>query len=181
MNMDDYGFQSPLVDIYILNENPNAPKQGHMSHGLDLYFNIKEPVMMERGRTYCMPTGIRMFVNPRNATFGDAWLLPRSSCSILEKMHKREGQGVVSYENCALRMTNTIALIDWDYRGEIQARVTLESHTRNLFSIRPDKAYVQLVPRSTFARFVVVSSLDEIPEAYKVETSRGSGGFGSTG
>jgi dUTPase len=184
---EDYGFSSPQVKIYILNENKNVPKQGHNSHGLDLCFHLNEPFRIFGHRTYCLPLGVKMFVRPQDSRFGDAYLMPRSSSSLLEKhhefVHENGGLGSFkSYDICELRMANTFALIDWDYRGEIQGRVHL-GLAGNLSSVvlDPDRAYLQLVPRSTFARFEVVDNINDIPKEWRVETKRGSGGFGSTG
>ena len=183
----DYGFGQPLVTIYVLNENRNAPKQGHNSHGLDVCFNLSEPLRIYCHRTYCLPMGVKMFVRPQDARFGDAYLMPRSSVSLLSKNHEMVHENGAlgsfkSYDTHCLQMTNTFALIDWDYRGDVQGRVRLES-SGNIHNVvlEPDRAYLQLVPRSTFARFKVVNSLNEVPAEYKVETNRGDGGFGSSG
>lgn len=179
----EYGFGAPRVIIYVLNENRHPPKQGHGSHGLDLCFNLSQPIEIYPHRTYCLPTGARIFVRPQDSAHGDVFLMPRSSASLLtkevEKVHQNGTLGEFkSYERSALRMANTFALIDWDYRGEIQGRVTVDGTAKVL---QPDKAYLQLVPRSPFASFEVVDHINQIPPEWRVETKRGEGGFGSTG
>lgn len=180
---DDYGFGSPRVIIYVLNENRHSPKRGHGSHGLDLCFNLAEPLTVYRGRTFCLPTGARIFVRPQDSAHGDVFLMPRSSCSLLSQVdgivHSNGELGEFkSYERSELRMANTFALIDWDYRGEIQGRVNIEGPNSVL---QPDRAYLQLVPRSPFATFEVVNYINQVPPEWRAETKRGSGGFGSTG
>ena len=67
---------------------------------------------------------------------------------------------------------NTPGTIDEDYRGEV--KVILANLGNEPFEVRRGERIAQLVPASVLkARFVEVASLDE--------TSRGTGGFGSTG
>ena len=67
---------------------------------------------------------------------------------------------------------NTPGTIDSDYRGEV--KVILANLGSEPFEIRRGERIAQLVPAPVLrAAFREVSSLDE--------TSRGSGGFGSTG
>ena len=67
---------------------------------------------------------------------------------------------------------NSPGTIDADYRGEI--KVLLINHGDEAFDVKPGDRIAQLVVAPVVqAHFRVVKSLDE--------TSRGSGGFGSTG
>jgi dUTP pyrophosphatase len=67
---------------------------------------------------------------------------------------------------------NTPGTIDHDYRGEV--KVILANLGAEPFDVRRGERIAQLVPAPVLkARFVEVAEL--------AETSRGSGGFGSTG
>ena len=82
-------------------------------------------------------------------------LLPRSSIS-----------------KTPLRLSNSIGLIDPGYRGELMAAV--DNIKSNPYTIKPGQRLFQLVAMSGSAiHFELVDSLSE--------TTRGSGGFGSTG
>lgn len=71
-----------------------------------------------------------------------------------------------------LELNNTCGVIDADYRGEWKA--VLRTKTPTTFSWKADERVLQLV---------VVPCLDVIPELVDEldETTRGAGGFGSTG
>lgn len=67
---------------------------------------------------------------------------------------------------------NTPGLIDTDYRGELGVILINQGHT--VFAVKQGDRIAQLsIHKVEPARFVEVSDLDE--------TSRGAGGFGSTG
>lgn len=174
--------ENKQVKIYLLNENKHEPKRGHNSNSIDIYFNLDEPLDLTPGVTYCVPMGVRMFVRREDAQHGDVFLMPRSSCSLLKKRPVSGvlPEGVEAFDNFSLRMANTFALIDWDYRGDIQGRVTLDSKGPR-FALEPGKAYLQLIPRSPFASFAVVNSIEQVPLQWRGTTNRGAGGFGSTG
>jgi dUTP pyrophosphatase len=71
-----------------------------------------------------------------------------------------------------ITVANAPGLIDSGYRGEI--RVGLINHSAETFTVNPGDRIAQLVIMAVEAvEYVDVESLDE--------TSRGSGGFGSTG
>ena len=67
---------------------------------------------------------------------------------------------------------NTPGTIDSDYRGEV--KVILANLGREPFEVRRGERIAQLVPAP-----VLKASFREVPEL--AETSRGAGGFGSTG
>lgn len=71
-----------------------------------------------------------------------------------------------------LRLANSIGLIDGGYLGELKA--ALYNTSNEPFTIKKGERYVQLVvPDLTEVSFEIVSELRD--------TSRGKGGFGSTG
>ena len=71
-----------------------------------------------------------------------------------------------------LRLCNSIGLIDGGYRGEIMAVV--DNIKKDPYTLRPGQRLFQLVsPDLSAIKFIIVDKLSD--------TSRGSGGFGSTG
>ena len=83
------------------------------------------------------------------------WLIPRSSIS-----------------KTPLRMANSIGLIDVGYRGEIMAKV--DNIKTDTFTIKKGTRLFQIAsPTLDEINFTIVSELSE--------TTRGEGGFGSTG
>ncbi|HXU91615.1 MAG TPA: dUTP diphosphatase [Methylomirabilota bacterium] len=119
--------------------------------GLDLY--AAETLTLEPGERAAVRTGIAVAI-PRGCA---GFVLPRSGLAL------RHG----------LSLVNTPGLIDAGYRGEI--RVVLINHDRSArVSVARGERIAQLViQRVEAAELVEVDTLSE--------TSRGSGGFGSTG
>lgn len=72
-----------------------------------------------------------------------------------------------------LMMMNSIGLIDKDYRGNIMAKVKNVTITDNEYIKKNDRLFQIVGPNFQPFKVKIVSELDE--------TSRGSGGFGSTG
>ena len=71
-----------------------------------------------------------------------------------------------------ISVPNAPGTIDSDYRGEV--KILLINHGTEPFAIRRGERIAQLVPAAvTLAEFDEVENLDE--------TTRGTGGFGSTG
>lgn len=71
-----------------------------------------------------------------------------------------------------ISVPNTPGTIDSDYRGEL--KILLINHGDEPFPIRRGERIAQLVPAA-----VTLASFDEVEEL--CETTRGAGGFGSTG
>ena len=122
--------------------------------GLDL--RSKFDVFLELGKRTLVGTGVQVKIPPGYVGF----LIPRSSLS------KR---GIV--------MTNSIGVIDSDYRGEIMASLMYTGHEGPQV-IASGERIVQLV--------IVPSALPEVLVRYQDDedwndTARGVGGFGSTG
>ena len=144
------------MKLFIKPHNTTAKKlyqnHGHFHDGdAGLDLYVIEDINFRPGETKAIKLGISCAPNDGKAYY----LLPRSSIS-----------------KTPLRMANSIGLIDGGYRGEIMAvcdnikdyEYKLESGTR---------------------LFQIVSS-DSSPITYEIKdeltsTSRGSGGFGSTG
>ena len=104
------------------------------------------------GRRALVPTGIAVAIPPGYAGF----VLPRSGIAI----------------NHGVTVINAPGLIDSGYRGEL--KVGLINHGDTSYAISVGDRIAQLVIMAVAApEFVEVDELDD--------TSRGSGGFGSTG
>lgn len=71
-----------------------------------------------------------------------------------------------------ISVPNTPGTIDSDYRGEL--KILLINHGAEPFAIRRGERIAQLVPA-----VVTLATFDEVDEL--CETTRGHGGFGSTG
>ena len=71
-----------------------------------------------------------------------------------------------------ISVPNTPGTIDSDYRGEL--KILLINHGAETFAIRRGERIAQLVPAA-----VTLAVFDEVDEL--CETTRGHGGFGSTG
>ena len=119
--------------------------------GLDLY--AAETVTLAPGARAAVGTGIAVAIPPGCAGF----VLPRSGLAL------RHG----------LSLVNTPGLVDAGYRGEI--RVILINHDR--------EATVTLARGDRIAQLVIqrIESADWVEVDKLPSTSRGSGGFGSTG
>jgi len=123
------------------------------SAGLDLMAQIKEPTEIWPGAVELIPSGIAINMqNPHMA----AMLLPRSGLG-----HKK---GII--------LGNGTGLIDSDYQGEIF--MSIWNRSTNLVTISPRERIAQMI-------FVPVMH----PVFYVVQeftkSTRGTGGFGSTG
>jgi hypothetical protein len=147
---------TPTVELKILN-----PKmQEHLPHyatpgsaGLDLRACLDEAVELPPGGTFLVPTGIAIHLaDPAYA----AMLLPRSGLG-----HKN---GIV--------LGNLVGLIDSDYQGEL--KISLWNRSGETFTIEPMARVAQMVIVPVLQpQFKVVEEF--------AQSSRGEGGFGSTG
>lgn len=126
--------------------------QSDLAAGADLAASIHDPITLEPGRWFAVPTGLWLELP---AGF-EAQVRPRSG---LAARH-----GVTTL--------NSPGTIDADYRGEV--RVILINHGPVPFTITRGMRVAQLV----FAP-VTRAILDVVDEIGA--TSRGEGGFGSTG
>ena len=123
------------------------------SAGIDLRVCIDEPLQVAPQQTILLPTGLSIYIgDPALA----AVILPRSGLG-----HKH---GIV--------LGNLVGLIDSDYQGEL--KVSCWNRSQDHFTIEPGERIAQLmfVP-VVQAEWTLVENFDE--------TSRGAGGFGSSG
>jgi len=125
--------------------------------GMDLRANLKQDlreggVTLQTGERALIPTGLA-FTLP---TGFEAQIRPRSG---------------LAWKN-GVSIVNSPGTVDWDYRGEVS--VVLINHGAEPFTINHSDRIAQMVfAPVTRAAFHEVDTLDE--------TTRGAGGYGSTG
>jgi dUTP pyrophosphatase len=140
------------IEIKLLDEGLPMPRYQHEGDaGLDLPSRVD--YVLGPGERAMIPTGIAVAIPRGYAGF----VLPRS--------------GLASRHGIAL--VNSPGLIDSGYRGEL-AIVMINTDKHSSFEIKRGNRIAQLVIQPVIeARTVQVKELDD--------TSRGVGGFGSTG
>ncbi|KTD44280.1 dUTP diphosphatase [Legionella parisiensis] len=145
--------QLKILDSRIGDTIPLPTYATHGSAGLDLRVCINEPIQIAPQETVLLSTGLSIYIaDPKLA----AVILPRSGLG-----HKN---GIV--------LGNLVGLIDSDYQGEL--KISCWNRGIEHFTVNPGERIAQLV-------FVpVVQAAFEIVDAF-TETSRGEGGFGSSG
>ncbi len=123
-----------------------------LSAGVDLIADVDEPVTLQPGETFPVPTGIAIALE-------DGWeaqVRPRSGLALKH----------------SLGMLNSPGTIDADYRGEI--KILLTNFGKQAFMLNPGERIAQLVLAKAYhPRWIEV---DELPDS-----DRGDGGFGSSG
>ena len=141
------------VKIKKLNENAKIPTYGtEFAAGADLYANIDDKETILPHETKLIKTGVAMAI-PKGLV---GLLFARS--------------GLASKKGLA--PANKVGVVDSDYRGEVM--VALHNHSSEDKTIEPNERIAQFVIAPYLkAEFEEVDSLDD--------TTRGSGGFGSTG
>lgn len=120
--------------------------------GADLYACLEEPVTIEPGKTVFLPTGLSM-------------ALPKGYVGLV---YARSGLACKQ----DLAPANKVGVIDSDYRGEFM--IALHNHGTEARVIEHGDRIAQLVVTPVIQPdYYEADTLDE--------TSRGTGGFGSTG
>jgi dUTP pyrophosphatase len=143
--------QVKIIDERMRTQLPQYATHG--SAGLDLRACLNEPIDIAPGQTVLVPTGIAIFINDPNYC---AMILPRSGLG-----HKH---GIV--------LGNLVGLIDSDYQGQLM--VSTWNRGSNNFRLEPMERLAQLV-------VVPVLQIEwAIVDEFESST-RGDGGFGSTG
>jgi dUTP pyrophosphatase len=141
------------IRVKKLKENAILPTYGSAgAAGADLYACLDEAVTILPGETAWIPTGIALEV-----PVGCAGLV-----------YARSSLGVKR----GLAPANKVGVIDSDYRGEI--RVVLLNHGKEPQTILSGERVAQFIITP-----VLTPAYEEAPELS--DTSRGTGGFGSTG
>jgi dUTP pyrophosphatase len=140
-----------VLDSRLLNQLPQYATPG--SAGLDLRACIDAPIHLKPGDSTLVPSGIAIHLDdPKYA----AMVLPRSGLG-----HKH---GIV--------LGNLVGLIDSDYQGQIFVSVWNRGHAE--FTIQPMERIAQMII------VPVLQVAFNIVEDFAA-SSRGAGGFGSTG
>jgi dUTP pyrophosphatase len=142
------------MKIKIVNQSQHElPKYATpASAGVDLRANLDEEIVLESMERVLIPTGLFMEI-PEGY---EAQVRPRSGLAL------KHGIGVL----------NSPGTIDADYRGEI--KVILVNLSKEAFSIQNGERIAQLV--------IAAHEQAEWLEVEELEAStRGAGGFGSTG
>ncbi len=140
-----------ILDARIREQLPAYATAG--SAGLDLRACLDAPLVLEPGATQLVPTGLAIHVSDPSYA---AVILPRSGLG-----HKH---GIV--------LGNLVGLIDSDYQGPLMVSAWNRSTTP--YTLQPFERLAQLVVLPiAHVQFVVVDEFEQ--------TSRGDGGFGSTG
>jgi dUTP pyrophosphatase len=140
-----------IIDPRLQGNLPNYATPG--SAGLDLRACLSEPLTLAANAWQLVPTGIAIYLhNPGYA----ALILPRSGLG-----HKH---GIV--------LGNLVGLIDSDYQGPLM--VSCWNRGSVAYTLQPFERIAQMVIVPVVqARFERVESF--------TDSTRGSGGFGSTG
>jgi dUTP pyrophosphatase len=142
------------MQIKIINksEHPLPSYQTEGSAGMDIYASVKNNIIINPLERVLIPTGLFIAL-PKGY---EAQIRPRSGLAIKQ----------------GLTCLNTPGTIDSDYRGEIN--VILINLSNEVQTIKNGDRIAQMViAKYEIGEWDLVDSLDE--------TSRGSGGFGSTG
>lgn len=120
--------------------------------GMDLCAAIDEPVELKPLERALIPTGIKIELEPGF----EAQIRPRSGLSIKH----------------GITLINCVGTVDEDYRGEVC--VPLVNLSNENYTIQPDERIAQMVIAKVEKAQIEIS-------AKLSDTSRGEGGFGSTG
>ena len=144
-----------MVKILVKKFNKNIKLPAYKtsgSSGMDLVAYIKNKIIINPGKTAMIPTGIAVAI-PKNY---EIQIRPRSGLAA----------------NKGISVLNTPGTIDSDYRGEI--KIILINLGKKSFDIKSGDRIAQIIvcPVSK-AKFKEVKQLPK--------TTRGKGGFGSTG
>lgn len=143
--------QCKLLDERLNDYLPHYATEG--SAGMDLRALLDEPLTLAPGECQLVRTGIAIYIEDPGLA---GMILPRSGLG-----HKH---GIV--------LGNLVGLIDSDYQGELM--ISVWNRSQSAFTLAPFERLAQyvLVP--------VMQAELTVVEAFK-DSSRGSGGFGSTG
>ncbi len=147
------GVKRMNVKVKKLHPNAVLPTYGSAeAAGADLYACLEEAVTIGPGETCFVPTGIALEV-------------PKGCAGLV---YARSSMGAKR----GLAPANKVGVIDSDYRGEI--KVVLHNHSKLAQTVEPGERVAQ---------FIITPVLTPVYEEAEElsDTSRGAGGFGSTG
>ena len=141
-----------ILDSRLTDQLPTYATPG--SAGLDLRACLTEPLTLAPNAWQLVPTGMAIYLEDPGYA---ALILPRSGLG-----HKH---GIV--------LGNLVGLIDSDYQGQLMVSAWNRSNTA--FTIEPMERIAQLVV------VPVVQAQFKIVQEFPAVSSRGEGGYGSTG
>lgn len=146
-----------MIDIYFkrlphFKDLPLPNYESKFAAGMDLRAALEEPVTLKPGQRSLVPTGLQMALPVGH----EAQIRPRSG---------------LAWRN-GITMLNTPGTIDSDYRGEV--KVLAINHGDESFVINHGDRIAQMIIAPV--QQCSINETEELPE-----TSRGEGGFGSTG
>jgi len=140
------------VEVVNLSSHELPKYSTNESAGLDLRAELQSPITLEPGQRSLIPTGLKIAL----PTGYEAQVRPRSG---------------LAYKH-GITVLNSPGTIDADYRGDVG--VILINHGSEAFTIENGERIAQLI----IAKFIQID-WDEVLDLSS--TSRGEGGFGSTG
>ncbi len=153
---------TPTIELLVLDPRLHgwglpAP-QTDMAAAIDLYACVEAPVTLEAGSpAQLIPAGLSILIGDPHVT---ALIVPRSGMG-----HRR-----------GLVLGNSVGVIDADYAGP----VLISAWNRNA----PGTAAIVIAAGERIAQMLFVPILRPIftvTDSFSQRTSRGAGGFGSTG
>lgn len=142
------------MNIKIINKSPNSLPAYETEHaaGMDLRAFLSETILLEPMQRQLIPTGLFIEL----PVGYEAQIRPRSGLALKH----------------GITVLNSPGTVDADYRGEI--KVLLINFGIEAFEIKNGERIAQMViGQHAKAEFTLVETLSE--------TSRGAGGYGSTG
>ena len=140
------------VEVVNLSSHELPKYSTNESAGLDLRAELQSPITLKPGQRSLIPTGLKIAL----PTGYEAQVRPRSG---------------LAYKH-GVTVLNSPGTIDADYRGDVG--VILINHGSESFTIENGERIAQLI----IAKFIQID-WDEVLDLSN--TSRGEGGFGSTG
>ena len=144
-----------MVKIFIKKLKPSVQLPSYKTNGasgMDLMAFIDKPIELKPGKSCLVPTGLSVAFSKEY----EIQIRPRS--------------GLAAKNN--ITVLNTPGTIDSDYRGEL--KIILFNHGSENFIINNSDRVAQMV--LTPINKMEIEETNELPE-----TTRGEGGFGSTG
>lgn len=133
-------------------DNPLPAYQTPLSAGMDLRASLEIPLVLAPGQRALIPTGLRLEIPPGY----EGQVRPRSGLAL------RHG----------LTVLNAPGTIDADYRGEVGVL---------LINLSPEPQRIERGERIAQLVFAPVARAALVEVEELGESSRGAGGFGSTG
>jgi dUTP pyrophosphatase len=142
-----------FIRVKKLHPNAKLPTYGSESAaGADLYACLEEAITIQPGEAYMFPTGIALEVP--------------AGCAGL--IYARSGLATKR----GLAPANKVGVVDPDYRGEV--KVVLLNHSKQPQVVEPGERIAQFIITPVLTP--AYAEADEL-----ADTTRGAGGFGSTG